>query len=208
MVKLPEPPPPGEIAKLLPAVVRLPSGAVLWRVYFRGGSHPTRWYQFRAFGPLVSARFDHHDPPARVQERPVLYCARDAVTCLAEVFQETRVIDGRVHVPWLVAFELRTPVSLLDLTGQWPTRAGASQALASGRRDRARRWAAVVHEAYPQLQGMTYRSSMHGGGVCAVLHERAVGAVAPPPLLHRSLDDPAIATAVANAARDLGYDLL
>ena len=45
---------------------------------------------------------------------------------------DTRVIDRTAHDPWLVAFELLQPLNLLDLTGVWPTRAGASMALNTG----------------------------------------------------------------------------
>ena len=96
------------------------------------------WQEFRDYGP-TSARFDHHLEPARVQDRAILYASTQAPTCNVEVFQETRLIDRTRNEPWLVDFEVEREVSLLDLTSSWVTRAGASGAIDSGPRPRARR---------------------------------------------------------------------
>ena len=66
---------------------------------------------------------------------------------------------------------------LLDLTGPWPTRAGASMLLASGPRGRARDWSRQVYAAYPQIQGLWYPSSMHAHARSAALYERARAAL-------------------------------
>src|SRR5271166_4552927 len=102
MAKFPEPP---SRLGLPPETTVLPAGARLWRVYFTGGAYPGAWNAFRYFGPSES-RFDHHEPPPRVQARGILYAAGDATTCLAEVFQATRVIDRAASAPWLVGLEL------------------------------------------------------------------------------------------------------
>jgi len=131
VAKFPEPPPAAELARVPPARKRLPAGTWAWRVYRRGGRHPTLWDRLRDFGP-TAARFDHHLPPPRVQERAILYAAGHGPTALAEAFQDTRLIDRAARDPWLAGFRLARPVTLLDLTGAWPTRAGASMALAAG----------------------------------------------------------------------------
>ena len=74
---------------------------MLWRIYFRGGSYPATWNQMRYYGPVRSARFDHHLDPPGVQERGILHAAAgdDAIaTCLAEVFQDTRMLMEGVEV--------------------------------------------------------------------------------------------------------------
>jgi hypothetical protein len=90
----------------IPEIKCLAAGTQVWWVYFRGGSHAGRWNLMRAFGP-TTARFDHHledvagEP--REQTRAIQYLALDGITPLAEVFQDTRVIDRAARSPWLVA---------------------------------------------------------------------------------------------------------
>lgn len=196
----------GDLEKVSPDLRSLSAGTVLWRLYFRGGGHPTFWNTFRAFGPTRS-RFDHQVPPFKLQVRRILYAAEEGPTCLAEVFQNTRVIDRAAHDPWLVGFELAEAVDLLDLTGSWPTRAGASMAVSSGPRPRAQRWSRTIYEAYPAVQGLYYPSSMHGNRPSMALWERAVSAVPSIPLFHRPLVDPALLPVLSRVAKDLGYGL-
>jgi len=158
------PPPLVEMLRLVqPELRRLPAGTVLWRVYFRGGPHAGRWDLFRDFGP-TSARFDHQlpDPEGQpaIQDRAIHYAARDGLTPLAEVFQDTRVIDRQAHQPWLAAYALAAELTLLDLTGVYPTRAGASMLISSGSRPRARAWSRAFYAAYPEIQGLYYGSSI------------------------------------------------
>jgi len=207
LAKFPEPPPAEVLAETVPEIRRLPAGETLWRLCFRGGRHPTFWNTLRAFGP-TGARFDHQLPPPRPQERHVLYCAAEGPTCLAEVFQDTRVIDRAARDPWLAAFELLRPLTLLDLTGVWPTRAGASMALNTGPRARARRWAQAIYAAYPDVQGVCYPSSMHANRGAVALWERGAGAVPPLPVFHRPLLDPALLPVLSRVAHDLGYGLV
>jgi len=178
---------------------------VLWRIYFGDGPHSGRWDGFRSYGPLTTARFDHHVPPRREQERAILYVGLAIATCVAEVFQDTRVIDRRRRAPWLVGFRLRRTVRLLDLTGDWPTRAGASQAVSSGRRDRARQWSAAIYDAYPETEGLWYRSSMHGGEPAMALYERARGALRAQPEVHLPLAHPGLEVPLGRMAASLGY---
>lgn len=84
-------------------------------------------------GPGRRMRFDPHLPPPRVQDRGVCYTAFDLPTAIAEVFQETRAVNLRRGAPWLTAWLPSRPLRLLDLTGLWPLRNGASHAINTGR---------------------------------------------------------------------------
>ncbi len=206
LAKFPEPPSPAELAAhVSPAVRNVPSGNLLWRVYFRAGQHPTTWNRFRSYGPVSSGRFDHHDPPPHLQERAILYAAAEGPTGLAEVFQDTRVIDRHRNDPWLVAFEIDAALDLLDLTGPWPTRAGASMAISSGPRPRAQRWAHAIYRAYPVLHGIYYPSSMDGNRSAVALFERALPAMPKQPRFNRALAEPPLLIPIASAAARFGY---
>ena len=207
MPKLPHPP------ARLPALVaedvsELPAGRELWRLYFAGGPHATTWNGFRFFGPLATARFDHHLPPPRPQERGIVYAAESGQVCLAEVFQLTRTIDRVRREPWLASFALAAGIRLLDLAGLWPTRAGASQALATGRRDVARRWSGAIYAHYPEIEGLLYRSSINGGGTGVALFERAAHALPRRPAFHAPLTHPGMAQLLRSEAARLGYVLV
>ena len=140
MPKFPNPPPVERLVELGADQRVVPDGTALFRVYFRGGDHPATWNGFRHFGPIPSGRFDHHLGPPRLQSRGILYVAWHPRTCLAEVFQAKRRIDVLSRSPLLVGFEVVRPIPLLDLTGFWPARAGASTAISSGPRVRAQAW--------------------------------------------------------------------
>lgn len=210
MAKLPNP--PAGLARIPPDVIRLPAGAELWRLYKRGGRHPVTWNAFRTFGPLQTARFDHHLPDEHgepwLQGRGIYYAGTEITTCLAEIFQDTRTIDRESEAVALVGFELRLAVDLLDLTGAWPTRAGASMVSSSGPRSRSRLWARAVYESYPDIQGIYYPSSMHANRPAIALFERAAPAIASVPVVHRPLSDPALLADLDRSARLLGYRLV
>lgn len=207
MAKLPNPPGREELARLGPEIVVLPGDTLLFRIYFRGGTHPAHWSEFRSFGPLASARFDHHPEPAGAHaDRGVLYAAAAIKTCAAEVFQEKRNVDTREREPWLAGFSLASPLALLDLTGDWPTRAGASMNINSGPRPRSRRWSRAIHDAYPEVKGLLYASSMHGNRPAVALYERAAEAIPRRPDVHVPLFHPGLLGGLEEIAEELGYD--
>ena len=210
MAKVPRLPSAAVLGTLVPAVATLASGALVWRLYFRAGRYPTRWNDFRHVGPAASARFDHHEGKAPTgQDRAVLYAAEDPTTCFAEVFQRTRVIGRRHAAPSLVAFETAAAVRLLDLTGGFPTRAGASMALMTSPRPVARNWARAFYEAWPDLAGLCYPSGMYANRRQFVFNERAraSGFLPPRPAFHRALEDPSLLPVLKKIAADLGYAL-
>lgn len=214
MAKLPRIPSLSKLQEAPPEFENLPVGTRLWRIYFRGGAHPTRWNHFRHFGPVPGGRFDHHvaseNEAPREQERGILYAALEPRTCLAEVFQRDRIIDRWTDAPWLVAFEIARTLELLDLTGEYTTRVGASAALMTGPRPVARQWASAFYDQHCHTEGLYYPSSMHANRPSVALYERAGSAGVMPehPVFHRALSDPAILTMNRNAARALGYGLV
>jgi hypothetical protein len=203
--------PPPSVATLR-AIAReihvLPAGAVLWRIYFRAGAHPSRWNGFRTFGP-TNARFDHHQPPARRHRtRAILYASDAGPTSLAEVFQQTRVIDRFADSPALAAFQLTRDLQLLDLTGAWPTRAGTSMAINSGSRAKARAWSRAIYTAYPNVEGLRYASSMNANQPAFALYERARSALPAASALDLPLSAAALTAPLAAAAGRFGYALV
>jgi RES domain len=211
VAKLPEPPPVAALRRIPPAVATLLAGTKLCRIYFRGGRYAATWDQMRYYGPHGSARFDHHLDPPGAQDRGILYAATgdDAIaTCVAEVFQDTRLVDTRRNEPWLAAFTLMEDVALLDLTGKWPTRARASANINSGPRPRCRRWSRVIYDAYPDLNGLYYASSMNGNEPAVALYERATNALPRSPVLNRPLSDAPLLIPLERIAAELGYDLI
>jgi hypothetical protein len=213
MAKVPRAPDLERLRTLEPALKRLPAGTRLWRLYLRAGRHPTAWNEFRHVGPVETARFDHHLPDPHgnptVQERSILYAAYHPYTCLAEVYQNRRTIHRCYHQPWLVAFETTCGLDLLDLTGPFSTQSGASMGLMSCARSVARRWAQGYYEAYPQVHGLCYPSSMYANAMAVALTDRseASGVLPGVPIFHRALADPAMLSIIRNAARVLGYAL-
>jgi hypothetical protein len=209
MDTLPPPPEASELAGRAPAeAVAVTRVTTLWRVYGTAGSHGGPWSGFRHFGPVSTARFDHHLPPPAEQPRAVAYAALAIQTCVAEVFQDTRVIDRRRHAAWLVGFRLAREVRLLDLSGTWPTRAGASQAISSGRRAIAQAWARAIYQAYTDLDGLWYRSAMDGGRPALALNERAEDALRRQPDVHLPLTHAGLEPPLARMGRTLGYLLV
>lgn len=185
----------------------IPTGMTFFRVYFRASRHAVTWRSFRTYGP-TDARFDHHLRPAREQERGILYVAVNPRTALAEVFQRRRTINTRRQDPWLVGFELAAELRLLDLTGLWPTRAGASIALSTRPHARTRPWSRAAYEAYPDLHGLWYGSSMDSMRGCAALFERGAHVIPAAPGFHRALADISLRALLEHWATELNYRLI
>jgi hypothetical protein len=206
------PPPPAELPRLRRTEPRpIPAGTLVWRIYRAGGPHAAAWNELRHYGPAATGRFDHHEPPPHDDPvRGILYVsvgALGALGALAEAFQDTRTIDRRRQDPWLVGFQLEGELAALDLTRLWPTRAGASQAIATGRRATAQAWSRAIYRSYPDVDGLLYRSSMAGGALNLALYERAAGRIPRTPAVHLPLTHPGLALPLSRAAAKLGYGL-
>lgn len=214
MVKLPEPPSTEDLLRIGVLVHSLRAGTVLGRVYFAIGPNPITWDDFRYWGPTTS-RFDHHlsDPSSKPQVgyRGILYASAAGgspdplVVSLAEVFQASRSIDLCDQDPWFALFATTRELRLLDLRGLWPTRAGASSAINSGPKFRAQRWSKAIYEAWPDLDGLIYPSSMGGNGDAVALYERAEAAIPSTPTFNRPLHHPDFRRWVYQAASAINY---
>jgi len=211
MAKFPEPPGVEVLRAIPPVLHRLATGTTMTRLYFVGGDFSTSWDSFRCYGPTTS-RFDHQLPDeqgrAQMQARGIMYLATgsEAIpTCLAEVFQATRLIDRHARDPVLTGFNLVTELTLLDLTGPFATAIGASMAIHAGPRPRARRWAQQLYDAYPDIDGLLYCASMYGNAPAVALFERGARAIPKRPVFHRELRDAAMANILTETGRVIGY---
>ncbi len=208
VAKLPRNPTAVDNLKELGPQIRNVAPDLLWlRIYFRGGEHPTNWNSFRSYGP-TNARFDHHRKPSALHKsRAILYSASNIRTCLAEVFQDTRTIHTGRRDPWLATFDFERPLRLLDLTGSWPTRAGASMKINTGPRASARAWSRHFYDAFPTIDGIYYPSSMHANQPSIALYERATSALPGSPIDDRPLSDAMLLGDLKRAAEILNYEL-
>ena len=204
--RLPAPPPRlRDVAPCQSEVFVLEAGTPVWRLYCRR-PHGTSWSAFRHAGPSVHARFDHHLDERT--GRSILYAADHPATCIAEVFQETRAIDPyAANVPRLAEFAFVADLRLLDVAGPWITRAGGSMAINAGLREAARRWSRAIYEAFPDIHGLRYASSMHANQPCYAFYDRAAPSTASAPLFDEQLSHPELETLLDDAARTLGYTL-
>ncbi len=211
MAKFPEPPSVVALNNITPVLKTFRKGTLIWRIHFAGGHYPTRWNEFRLYGP-TSSRFDHHLEDAKgqsyCQARGIMYLAKHGPTCVAEVFQATRVVDRDSRSPWLAGFKLKNTISLLDLTGVFATTIGASTAIHSGPRPRAQRWAHRLYETYPTIDGILYCSSMYGNAEAIALFERGARAIPALTVFHRALNDPAMLAMLAETSKQIGYQLV
>ncbi len=210
------------------------AGAKLYRIYNRLGAHLTRPDQLRIWGPIPTARFDHHEPPAGMHAdpdsvtaatgyysidpptpsapRPGHLLALDSpiVTAVAEAFQGNRIIACSDR-KGLAIIRTMDDIEVLDLSSGWATRAGAGNHLSTGPHPTTKRWARAIHDAYPDLAGMTWVSSVHPPGRALVLNERAAdgkGVVASRLHFDRPLSDGMSSALMAAAASVIGYAIV
>lgn len=209
MVKLPQNPPSiEELQAIGPETRKVATKSLLLRVYFRGGDYPSVWNEFRNYGP-VNARFDHHpEPPDVYPNYGIYYAAQALTTCLAEVFQDMRTINTVRRQPWVCTFEIGRDLELLDLTGSWPTRAGASMKINSGPRASSRAWSRQFYNAFPDMDGIYYCSSMHANEPSFALYERASDALPAVPMDDRPLQDRLLLGDLKRASKALNYNLV
>lgn len=217
MARLPQPPDPAVLTGLLRAdedIVSVHPATRLVRIFTVGGRHPQQWNTFRYTGPLPHARFDCHPPGPRGRatddpEHGVLYFGLSVRTSVAEVFQDTSIVDRVTRKPFLVVFRPTRTLRLLDLVGLWPTRAGASQEISSGSRERTQSWARAIRTAHPDLDGVWYRSSMDSGNPAICLWDPPAGPTLPNnPDVLVPLDHPGLDVPLSRVCEELNYTLL
>ena len=177
-------------------------GTLMARNYARGGSHPTTWRGFRVDGPLPGARFDHHVAGDR---RGVLYASGSLQTCVAKVFQGSRVIDRFAADRCLAAsvWRNRSACSISRGTGR-PAPAPARQSPPVRVRG-LKRGPVRSTRRTPNVEGIWYPSSMHGGHPAVVLFERAEPALASIPDVDIPLSHPGLLPDLVRTAESLGY---
>ncbi len=209
MAKLPRVPNVERLGATAPSVITIGPELLLFRIYKRGGDHPTLWNQFRRYGPL--SRFDHHqfnaDGEPGFQQRGVLYAAGDFATSVAEFFQHRRRrIDRFDQSPWLAAFRLPGNVRLLNLTDTFCVRVGASMKLMTGPFSHTQPWSEGFYDTYTDIQGLYYQSSLTNRAAI-MFYERVDKRDLFPPAtqMHRPLDSPLMLKPLAIVAQEIGY---
>jgi RES domain-containing protein len=216
MSRLPPPPDRATLKALLRPhedIVAVHTGTRLVRVFAAGGVHRQRWNTFRRNGPLSHARFDPHPPSPDGKPHDVdvgvLYFGLSVRTSIAEVFQRSSIVDRETRRPHLVVLQPRRTLRLLDLCGLWPTRAGASQEISSGPKECTQEWARAIHAAFPDLDGLWYRSSMDSGEPAVCLWDPPAADVLPDsPEVLLPLDYPALDQPLSRICDALNYTLL
>lgn len=181
---------------------------VLWCIHRTRGEHVMEWNAMRRYGPLPSARFAPHPEPPGPGAEGVTYAGVDIATALAEVFQETRVVDTASWAPQATAWVPARSLQLLDLTGTWALRNGAAAALTAAPRPTCREWARAIRSTWPDLDGLLYESTMTGHRN-VVLWNPAVETFPARPSFSRSLSHPVLWEVCRRVAvEDLGYAIV
>lgn len=180
---------------------------MLWRVHRTSGEHVVPWNRLRHWGPSALSRFDPHQLPPHQQQAGVSYTALDIPTALAEVFQRSRYVDSRRGHPYVTAWSPVRALTLLDLTGDWPLRNGASYTLNTGRRDHCRAWARAIGQALPDLDGLWHHSAMTGSAL-VTLFVGSTDSFPTHPALSLPLGDPGLRPWLMAACDRIGYGLL
>jgi hypothetical protein len=217
MSRLPQPPTPATLRALLrddEDVVTVSRATRFVRVFFAGGARPERWNEFSYIGPLPHRRFDPHVPTptggvATSPDHGVLYVQLAVRSAVAEEFQDTSTLDRGTRQPHLAIFQPTRSVRLLDLSGLWPTRAGASQEISSGPKRVTQAWARAIRAAHPDLDGVWYRSSMDSGEPAICLWDPPAKSVLPDaPQVLLPLTHPGLELPLTRVCEELNYTLL
>ena len=177
----------------------LARGALLVRFY--NPTHTAGAVDRRFFGPVPTARFDHHPPPLREHESESVWYAASNLRCaVAEAFGKG-VIDRQSNRR-VALVEARRDLSLLDLMSVGMRRVGATQELArTTDYELTQEWARAFYgdRAYRGLRGLRWRGRQIAAP-CIVLTDRAARSV-----LRmrddRPIADPAVWPRIAAAAR-------
>lgn len=207
---LPDPPPAArlrEVGILDDEVRAVGISEIWWRVHRTEGAFVLAWNEFRRYGPVL--RFDPHpEPPRDYADCAVWYGASTPDAALGEAFQGDRTIDRARARPYLTGLRFTRPLRVLDLAvdsgGAWATRAGGTFAISTAPHAVTQRWARVIVEAFPDLDGVRYNSRF-AGHPCVALFLAAATAMPDRPVISVPLTHPGLASRLAGAAHRLGY---
>lgn len=217
MARLPLPPPRAVLLKELHRtedIVAVHPATRLVRIFTAASNHPQSWDTFRYTGPLPHGRFDPHPPargggPANDPGHGVCYFGLSVRTSVAEVYQTTSTVDRKTRGPQLVVARPSRTLRLLDLSGLWPTRVGASQEISSGPKKITQAWARAIRAALPEIDGLWYRSSMDSGGPALALWDPPAGSALPvEPDVLLPLDHPGLDVPLGRICQELNYVML
>jgi len=182
---------------------------VLWKVHFTTGHHVVPWNRLRYWGPSRAGRFDPHagsDLEPAVQDVGVSYTSAHVPSALAEVFQNRRTINTTEGAPYMTGWFPTRPLRVLDLTGTWPIRNGASHVINTGRTDFTRAWARAIYERWPAVDGVMHASKMTGRP-CVCLWTAAADSFPVAPSFARALADPSIRSLMVKSSDEVGFRL-
>ena len=200
--------PPADLADREPDWHTWPAGIPLWHVASTAGPYSAGFGVMRAHGPLPTARFDPHPLASDHPTERVLYAASDLPTALAERFQRSREVRRNLpEASGVYAWRPTRALYLIDLRELGTVRLGASQLLRTGPKKVTRTWARALRAAWPDADGIAYRSSMAGRD-CVALWAPAAATFPPAPEFSRLISDPASAwqALLRSAAVQIGYD--
>lgn len=192
-----------------PALVHLQPP--VWRIHREDGGHGAPWDQWRAHGPMGTARWDHW--LGEEQDRDdagVAYVALDQRSPFAEVFQVYRTVDCRPPEEGgadlrLTSWVPTRPLVCLDLTGVYPTMLGAMHLLNCGPRAVCREWSQAFFEVFGgYVDGLQYVGML--GEPCLFLYPRAHDSVPPEYDRQIPLSSPEGQVLGSFAAGSVGYD--
>lgn len=221
--RLPPPPAATELPEpVADELLELPAGTHWARLFFHAGRHPQRWDDFRRVAlPANPGRFDAFGA-SDVDGVAYLALAQPAdrlphhgeasalATCVAEHAQPHQVLDRLDERTFAVAV-LTEPMTLLDVSSDWATRARAGSHLSTAPKALTSQWAQAIATRWPDLHGVAYRSSVRPAGrAVAAWAPRATHVIHSSQLVqHRRLDDPVLRDgALSWAARVTGTLLL
>lgn len=201
--------PPADLPVRQPEYYLWPTTRPLWAILAGSGAYARPFGTMRAYGPLLSARFDPHPEPASdISGELVLYAACDLLTAIAERYQRRRMVylsdpDSPIAFSWPATRDL----NLVDVTNVGAVRLGASHAINSGPKAVCRRWARAIRATWPDTDGMRYSSSMTGRD-CTVLWAPANDTFPPWPAFAEFIASPGTywQRLIQKACVDLGYD--
>ncbi len=177
----------------------------LFTVYPTTGPYRRPWNRLRTWGPVASRWDPQPEPAADHPDNGVLYAAGDVTTSLAEVFQDRRAVTLSDHRA-LAGWRPTRPLRLLDLTGTWAVRNGASASLHAADKSTCRAWARQIRQTWPDLDGLHVPSTMTLRPML-VVYAPAADSFPAWPAVARSLTHPDLAAMITDAADELGWPI-